>query len=103
MPANGAMRLTAGRGATVVAVTRGLTFAQEPRATAGDAVPATLIAIGPIRAVAHTTSRAAGSAITTALPATATPAGTGTIHVAPKGGGNRGTHTLFPSLPSRLV
>lgn len=48
MLADGAMRLAAGRGATVVAVTRGLTFPKDPRATAGDGVPATLIAISPI-------------------------------------------------------
>ena len=85
MLADGAMRLAAGRGATVVVATRGLTFAQEPLVTAGDAVPATPIAIGPIRAVAHTTGPVAVSGTTTALPATAAPVGTGTIHVAPKG------------------
>jgi len=79
------MRLAAGGGATAVAVTRGLTFAQELRATAGDAVPVTRTAIGPIRAATHTTGPAAVSSITTALPATPAPAGTATIHVAPKG------------------
>ena len=89
MPARGAMRLATRRGATVVTVTQGPTLAQEPHATARDAVPATLMAIDLIRAATHTTGPAAVSAITTALPTTPAPAGTATIHVAPKGRGTK--------------
>ena len=63
MPVNGAMRLAVGRGATVVAVSRGLTFAQRPPATTGDAVPVTLTTIDPIRAATHATNPAAVSAL----------------------------------------
>ena len=81
MPADGAMCLAGGRGTTVVAVAQRLTFTQQPRATAVDAVPVTLIAIGPIGAAAHTIGRAGEAAITTALPATAALVGTHTIRV----------------------
>ena len=82
MPADGVIRLAAGRG-TTAAVARRPTFARQLHTTAGDTVPATRIAIGPIRAATQPTGRAAESAITTAPPATVALAGTHAIRVAP--------------------
>ena len=96
MPADGAIRLAAGRG-TTAAVARRPTFTRQLHTTAGDAVPATRIAIGPIRAATQPTGRAAESAITTALPATVALAGTHAIRVAPSQIASRiqATHTMF--------
>ena len=96
MPADGAIRLAAGRG-IATAVARRPTSTRQPHTTAGDTAPATRIAIGPIRATTHTTGRAAEPAITTAPPATVALAGTHAIRVAPSQIASRiqATHTMF--------
>lgn len=101
MPADGAIRLAAGRG-TTAAVARRPTFTRQLHTTAGDTVPATRTAIGPIRAATQPAGRAAESAITTTLPATVELAGTHAIRVAlsQTASGTRVIHPLF--LQSRV-
>ena len=96
MPADGAIRRAVARGITAT-VARRPTFTRQLHTTAGDTVPATRIAIGPIRAATRTTGRTAELAITAPLPATVALAGTHAIRVAPSQIASRihVTHALF--------